>query len=91
MTFPEFWHLLTTSRYTRLLERENAELREQVEQLRQALAAKRTVVYEGETSEQREGTPRTNAIQRPRRPGRFQGFSQIKRDLEAREAPSKGA
>lgn len=96
MTFPDFWHWLTTSRYTRRLEEENSELRAQLKDMRaenQALifALKHGVavpVAERETIQAPIGGEPMPAVRR--RPGKFVGFSQVKKRLESQE-PLKGA
>jgi len=84
MTLPEFWHLITTSRYTRLLETTNAELRAEIKQLRlrigRSLAETATAGYEGDD-------PLTAPPARRGRPGRFLAFSADKRRLENQREP----
>lgn len=96
MTFAAFLHRLTTSRYTRLLERENAELREQVgalklehakaqRELLRARLAQPDAMPDEEASELRATIP-----PRRGRPGRFQSFGAAKRRLENQpEAPQR--
>jgi hypothetical protein len=97
MTFSEFLHLLTTSRYTRRLEADNDELRKQVKELKTenaalifALGRPRAVENDAETDSA--GVTAAQPLRR-RRPGKWQGFSQIKRELESQEPPNhpKGA
>jgi hypothetical protein len=82
MTFPEFLHLITTSRYTRKLEQENFELRQEVKALRRGAA--------GAAIADEDAAPAMTTLPR-RRGGRFTGFSQIKRRLESQEPQHKGA
>jgi hypothetical protein len=91
MSFGELWHLATTSRYTRLIERENALLRRQLEELRKenhalifALSRRRELPPESEE-------PSAAQIMRQgslRRRGAFPSFSQAKKQLESLEAPT---
>jgi hypothetical protein len=86
MTFPEIWHLLTTSRYTRKLEQENFELRQEVKELTRAL--RRGGIAEDVTPDSQ---PVSVAARARLRGGRFTGFSQIKKKLESQEPQPKGA
>lgn len=87
MTFPEFWHWLTTSRYTRKLEAENEELRAQLQKLKAentalifALGKRPSFVPVSEREEEIQAA--ATKVPRNLRPGRFVGFSQVKKQLE---------
>lgn len=95
MTFAAFFHLLTTSRYTRLLERENVELREQVAAFRldqakwQRELLRARLAQPDAMPDEEAGELRATIPPRRGRPGRFQSFGAAKRRLENQEAPSQ--
>ena len=102
MKLADLWHLITTSRYTRQLERENAELREQFKELKRenhalifALGRKPAMPIPADELAESPGafpTPTSTQAGHRTRPGKRRGFSQIKRELESQEAPFiKGA
>ena len=89
MTFHQFWHWLSTSRYTRQLERENAELRvrvKEVEAENHALifALGRRPSQAALEASEADGQPATPAMDRlpQRRMSKRVGFSQVKKQLE---------
>ena len=98
MTFADFLHWLTTSRYTRSLERENAELRRQVKDMKQendalifALGRPR-IVRADEVEQIETDAPGVAAKPMPRGRRKWVGFSQRKRQMESLEAATpKGA
>lgn len=97
MTLESIWRWLTTSRYTRLLERENDELRARVKEVEAenralvfALGRRPTDAALVEETERAASTPAVPAPSlRRQRPGKFQGFSQAKKQLESQSAPTQ--
>lgn len=91
MTFRDFLHLLTTSRYTRRIEAENDELRRQVKELKVENAQLAQALLKRRMAEPSEADADAlpDPSMKPLRPRRWVGFSQRKRELESREAPPK--
>jgi hypothetical protein len=101
MTFSEFLHILTTSRYTRKLEEENTELkslRAEVAMLRadrdrilkRLLGAPQSMTQgsvDGDDMGRGSGSP--SMIQQRGRPGRFKSFGAAKRELESQDPPQR--
>jgi hypothetical protein len=102
MNFRAIWHWLTTSRYTRQLERENEELRAQLKELRTenhalvfALGRRPAEFLQNpetdETAAVQGAAMQLHGPTSPRRgrPGKFVGFSQAKKRLESQESPQR--
>lgn len=85
----KLWHLITTSRYTRHLETENARLVELVTSLE---AENRALVFAlGKPNVVQPEEPAAVAAKMPRRVSKFVGFSHIKKQIESGETNQKGA
>ena len=92
MTFPEFLHILTTSRYTRKLEEENAELKAKLAQFELYVSSRmRAVKVAAEDLPQEIHLPEgiQRAVAQRGRPGRFQSFGAAKRELESQDPPQR--
>lgn len=86
MTFSAFLHILTTSRYTRKLEEENAELKAKVAQLEMRVSSRMSPIAAEDLPEEV-----TTALRMPQRgrPGRFKSFGAAKRELESQDPPQR--
>lgn len=103
MNLATVWNWLTTSKYTRLLERENEELRAQLKEAKRqnelltfALGHRQPADPLEAAAMAEEQAAEVSRTQVSEMPGRQRmrkrvGFSQVKRQLESQAPPSKGA
>ena len=99
MTFREFLHRITTSRYTRRLEEENARLQVEASDLRSRglewqtrndLLRDHVAELQAEIRSMSQENANRDRIQQPGRPrGKFVSFSQEKRRLESQNEPPR--